>query len=361
MAVTAHSRVMFAIAELIPPRRMLNSSLFPRLCAHRNPQAGGIPGKVGSRIPQAMGTRNGRLPRPLQPAGLITALLALLAAQPAPVAAGSNLVINGNFDDATGTAPYGITPNPGGTAGLGQIANGVSGFVTIGGWTVTCLKDCYAPVSEKGYLFTMNQFADTVGANTPSGARTVTLFRPAGVSTLGSPSGGLFISIDGDYGRSKISQSITGMDTTKSYTLSFEHAGAQQQGYSGATDQTWIVSSGNNGFSDFSLGSTPCANSTLTCWVNPSQGFTAWQAYTKTFTPTSSTINLSFEAWGAFAGNNTPSGDNPPFLLLDNVQLFEGASPSPATTAPGPLPVLGGVAAFGFTRRLRRRLEAQKR
>jgi hypothetical protein len=50
----------------------------------------------------------------------------------------------------------------------------------------------------------------------------------------------------------------------------------------------------------------------------------------------------------------------PPFLLLDNVQILDSTPPgppTPPTSVPGPLSLLGVGAAFGMTRRLRRRLK----
>lgn len=283
---------------------------------------------------------------------LISLLSGGIAALPAPGGAATNLVKNGNFESSTGVAPNGVT---GGITGLGRIKNGQTGYVTVADWSFTCFANC----DPYGYNFTLNKDTSTVGANNNDfpWADPLMLWKPAAVTSLDSPNSGLFLAIDGVYGRSKISQNITGLDTGKSYTLSFEYAGGQQKqpspytGYTGATDQTWIVR-GSGGFSTFSLGSKSCGGGTVNCWTNPDQGFTPWQTYSITFTPTATSLGLEFEAWGTVAGGTSPSGDNPPFLLLDNVQLVE-ADPTPA---PGPLPVVGVVAAFAFARRLRRRV-----
>ena len=81
-----------------------------------------------------------------------------------------------------------------------------------------------------------------------------------------------------------------------------------------------------------------------------SQGFTDWTTYTSApFTPTAASLDLKFTADGAPAGQ-------PPFALLDNVQIVEfGSPPSPV---PGPLPVLGAGAALAWSRKLRRRISA---
>lgn len=344
-----------------------------------------------------------RLGTALGRAVLIPAILGGMAFMSAPANAGPNLVKNGDFESSTGAGSYGVTQ---GITGLGQVNNAdTTNYVQIGGlpslggggWNVSCLRDCGAGSTDnQGYLYLLNANADTTGANAgfpyyaqntikimnlwgpnisyptgwPAGTRYVA--PSANPPNLGSPSGGKFLAIDGVYGRSKITQQITGLDITKSYTLSFEYAGGQQYSrneyssdpsntygrYTGDTDQTWIVR-GSGGFSQFSLGSQSCGGGTLTCWMNPTQSFTPWQTYTKTFTPTSSTLNLEFEAWGTRSGDSTPGGDNPPFLLLDNVQLVEAGGPS-SDPAPAPLPVLGGGVAFALARRLRRRVSGAR-
>ena len=175
----------------------------------------------------------------------------------------------------------------------------------------------------------------------------------------GSNSGGKFVAIDGDFGRAKLSQTVAGLDTSKTYTLSFEYAGAQQglngTDFSGATQQKWLVDG------------VTASQITVGPWTNPTMGFTAWNTYSTTFTPLANSIDLSFTPWGNVVGGGDPGGINslPPFLLLDNVQILEstpptpdpGPGPDPGTPVPGPLPLLGFGAAFSMTRRLRRRLK----
>ena len=173
----------------------------------------------------------------------------------------------------------------------------------------------------------------------------------------GSNSGGKFVAIDGDFGRAKLSQTVAGLDTSKTYTLSFEYAGAQQglngTDFSGATQQKWLVDG------------VTASQITVGPWENPTRGFTAWNTYSTTFTPLANSIDLSFTAWGNVVGGGDPGGINslPPFLLLDNVQILESTPPTPdpdpdpGTPVPGPLPLLGFGAAFSMTRRLRRRLK----
>jgi len=56
----------------------------------------------------------------------------------------------------------------------------------------------------------------------------------------------------------------------------------------------------------------------------------------------------------AFDASN-PSGG---FLTID--QFTTARAPAQATDVPGPIPVLGSAAAFGFTRKLRRRIQASR-
>lgn len=164
--------------------------------------------------------------------------------------------------------------------------------------------------------------------------------------TIGSR--GKVLAADGDYGRSKLSQTLSGLDTTRTYTLSFEYAGAQQFGYNRPTKQWWSVTAGESS------------------WVTPTmsvadRGFNGWNTFTDTFTPSAATIELAFASFGT-AGNGTSGAALSPFLLLDNVQVLDsGTPPPPAASVPGPLPIFGAGIAFGWARRLRSRLAATTR
>ena len=72
--------------------------------------------------------------------------------------------------------------------------------------------------------------------------------------------------------------------------------------------------------------------------------FSGWIPYSKTFTATSTGSQIL-----EFLSGGTPAG-LPPTSLLDNVQLRE------MPPVPGPLGVLGAVTAFGYSRRIRRRI-----
>ena len=137
---------------------------------------------------------------------------------------------------------------------------------------------------------------------------------------------GNFIAADGAYQTGPISQTVNGLTTGKSYTVSFYFAGAQQYGFTGATTEQWLVS----------LGSQQLATAVLS---DTSHGFTGWQYTSLTFTATATSEVLSFLAVG------TPSGV-PPFTLLDGVSMV--AAPEPGSAA---MLVTGVLAIAFFARR----------
>lgn len=134
-----------------------------------------------------------------------------------PAFAGTNLVINGDFEISNGIG--------GNTTGLGHIDKGV----TLPGWTKTCLLQCGGiqnQATSYGFAFVVD---DTI-ATRPGGG--VTAFINDSTETLyfwgpnnsvsnsnnafaGSANGGKFVAIDGDFGRSKLSQTISGLDTSR--------------------------------------------------------------------------------------------------------------------------------------------------
>lgn len=198
-------------------------------------------------------------------------------------------------------------------------SNGGTGQVTynttLSGWTVPNQPGSYV------FLFAPGT-ADTTEASSSFGSNDVGLWGPGnGVNnglTATSPDGGYFLAQDGAFQNSggPITQTLTGLVTGDSYTVSFEYAGAQQQGFYGDTTEGWIVG----------LGTGPTQSTAILS--NVSQGFTGWQTASLTFTATGSTDVLSFLAVG------TPSSTQPPFSLLDGVSV----------TGPSPVPEPGSLA-----------------
>jgi PEP-CTERM motif len=182
---------------------------------------------------------------------------------------------------------------------------------TVTGWTTS------------GYNFVFLPGTATTGAN--GGLGTVALYAPAD----SSPAGGNFLALDGDPGFSgAVSQTISGLTPGQATTISFLYAGAQQTGFSGASQQTL----------DVSLGGQTLDTTTLSV---ASEGFSGWEEANLTFDPTSTSEVLSFLAVG------TPSGV-PPFTLLSDVSIST-ASPVPE---PGSLALLstGLIGLSGFVR-----------
>ena len=53
-----------------------------------------------------------------------------------------------------------------------------------------------------------------------------------------------------------------------------------------------------------------------------------------------------------------PKDGSDTYTAFDTIQVVIGAPPSPSTAVPGPLPLFGAAAAFGWSRRLRKRIAA---
>jgi hypothetical protein len=218
---------------------------------------------------------------------------ALFAAMPAH--AGVNLVTNGTFSS--------VTMSSGGAVQSYQMysSNNTASYATVTGWT------------SAGYNFFFLNGAGGTGAYSPEYSNTLSLWTSTNggdVSnswTGGTPDGNNFIGGDGAYQVGAISQTLTGLKIGGSYQLTFNYAGAQQSGYTGATTEGWQVT----------FGSTVQSTQTLS---NVSHGFTGWYAQTMNFTATASSQTLSFLAFG------TPSGE-PPFSLLDSVSMQDIAEP----------------------------------
>lgn len=138
-----------------------------------------------------------------------------------------------------------------------------------------------------------------------------------------SPDGGKFVEADGDptY-RSAITQMINGLIVGQSYTLTFQQAAGQQQGFTGPTTERWQVSLGGDTqlSSQFSL---------------LQGGVGQWQSQTMVFVASATSELLSFLASG------TPNGA-PPISFLDGVSLVQTV-PEPVTLSLLGTGVLGAL------------------
>jgi hypothetical protein len=149
----------------------------------------------------------------------------------------------------------------------------------------------------------------------------------------GSAAGsGNFVAMDGAFSTGPISQTITDLNVGSVYTLTFNWAGAQQNGFTGPTTEQIVFGLGGDTFSTAVLS-------------NVSHGFTGWQTVTQTFTATDASEVLSFLA------NGTPDGV-PPFSLVSNVSLtgFDADVPEPATWTM----IILGIGGIGGMARRRR-------
>jgi len=210
-----------------------------------------------------------------------------------------------------------------------QTTGGSSGELNFGGFSATGW-------TTTGYNFLYNAGTADVGGSGPIGQYgTVILWGPNSGSANGlpasSPDGGNFVAADGAFEVGPITQTITGLTPGKSYTVGFWWAGAQQQGFTGANTEQWVVD----------LGSDPTQSTSV--YNNTTGGFSGWQYQSFDFTANGGTEVLSFLAVG------TPAGV-PPFSLLDGVTFSQEETnvvPEPATL---PLIFLGLIAGLGFLR-----------
>jgi hypothetical protein len=222
-------------------------------------------------------------------------------------------VVDGQF-----TEPNGV---------LGQITN-LSGNGPIAAQAVSAIgwdTSAYDIVLAK---------ADSA-VNTQYGSSNVALWDAANTaSAIGNgwnglaPNGSNIMAMDGDYYTQPLSQTITGLRSGETYTLSFDYAFAQQQGYTGATTQSLSVSLG--GANVFASASDSLQ----------SEGFSGWTHFSETIVANSSTEVLSF------LPSATPAV--PPFALIANVSLASAPLPSSGSAA------LSGIVAVLLSGRRRR-------
>jgi hypothetical protein len=214
------------------------------------------------------------------------------------ISANAALVTNGSF-----------STNGGG----GQIGH----TTTASGWSVP-------GGNTSSYVFLFTSGGQATGSGVTGQYGNLKLYGTIGAS----PDGGAFIGADPGYQNGAIFQTISGLTAGAMYTVSFDYAGAQQVGYSGATQEGWAVSLGGQTLDTAMLN-------------NASKGFTGWTATSLTFTATSGTEVLSFLATG------TPSQAAPPFSLLDGVSMSQVTStPEPASWTM----LLGGLGLLGCAR-----------
>jgi hypothetical protein len=98
------------------------------------------------------------------------------------------------------------------------------------------------------------------------------------------------------------------------------------------------------------------ANSSNLFGIDP--GYTPGTPITSTATFNTKTLaGIGFTTTGLL-GTWTlqPKDGSDTYTAFDTIQVVIGAPPSPSTAVPGPLPLFGAAAAFGWSRRLRKRI-----
>lgn len=260
-------------------------------------------------------------------AGIVGVCWLACAAAAMPAAATpTNFVVNGGFEQTTiasGAPLYG-SYQMNTTNVVGWSSGTVAGNYTDG------YNFLYAssPTSSSGTT------ADTTGAFTPEYNQYLQLWGPNDGSTNGlttSPNGGNFVGADGAYQTGAITQTITGLAVGSTYVLTFNWAGAQQQGFRGVNSEGWLVAFGADNYDTGYI-------------QNTDMGFTGWKTAAVMFTAKQSNQVLSFLAKGLPAGV-------PPFSLLDGVSIVV---PEPSTW----VLMMGGVVGLAGMLRLRRRVTA---
>lgn len=232
----------------------------------------------------------------------------VMAGSALPAMAGNKSVYNGGFELTS-------------LKQSSQISDYFAGPGVVDGWTTSGYNMLFTPGT-----------ATTTGALTQYGPG-LTLHGPANGSANGfvdSPTGGNFLAADGAYIVGPIQQTITGLKAGEKFTVAFDWAAAQQNGFDGATTEQWRVSLGEQTIS-------------TAVYANENHGFSGWMHEKFVFTATGGSQILSFLAVG------TPEG-RPPFSLLDGVSGQGGTVPEPATWAM----LLAGFGVVGIAARRRR-------
>jgi hypothetical protein len=256
---------------------------------------------------------------------LVTAALGPLALAPllSTGAQAANLVQNGGFEMNTLPSPL----NPANASGAEIDSNwhytgDLTNWFTTGGSTYNILffgNVANAKTNNADTRFTSGE-AQHLNSN---------------FNAL-SPNGGAFVGLDGDpVANGPLDQTINGLTVGDKYDLSFYWAGTE---LSNRTGYGTIQVTG-------SLGGDPFATTAYsnTNGAGTPGSFSGWMLENFTFTANSTSELLSFLAVG------TPSGNLPPFALLDGVSVT--GVPEPSTWAM----MLAGFGGLGFAAFRRRR------
>ena len=247
--------------------------------------------------------------------GVAAATLAALTVAFVGGASAANLVQNGDFS------------SPGAESAM--LLTYGSTFVT--GWTV---QDEYAAYIPQGQTADQEWNSDGFGGAAGPGY---------GVNNglVGPPSGDAYMVIDGTDGFGTgggfgwIEQSLSGLVSGQTYTLSFWQAGGQEIDAGGETTQMFKVDLG-----DQTVGTSPTMDV-------PSQGFSPWEEFSTTFT---------WDGVGNLLKITSVGTGEPPFAMLADVSLTgtTGGTPEASTW----VMIVAGFAGIGLLARARRKVVA---
>jgi hypothetical protein len=238
--------------------------------------------------------------------------VALAAMVTSAYAVGPNLVSNGGFETTTGNGS-GTISHP---FFSNELSNGSYSGAGVTGWT-----------NATG-AYNMLYVQGDNSANDSSGPNDLALKNFPGPSA----NGGNFLALDADFNSGSISQTINGLTSGDTYTLSLDIATGQQVGYN-PSDWTETLTASLGGSSHVFTLSNPTDDN--------------WAVVSTTFTASSSSELLSFLAGGVSVNGNLPA-----FVLLDGLSLND-TTPSSPTPEPSSLMLLGtGLAGIaGVVRR----------
>lgn len=184
------------------------------------------------------------------------------------------------------------------------------------------------------FVYSSPTSANLVGAYNNGGGQSIKLDSAVLPDLADTQDNGFFLALDSVYQTAAINININTI-FGDSYTVTFDWAGTQQAGYTGASTDFLTVA----------LGSSPAQVTTPISVAQ--QGFTGWNTVSYTFTAgTTGVETLSFLAGG------TPTGVNqePAMTLLDNISVSQTTltpTPEPSTLT---LMASGLLGLYGFGR-----------